>query len=104
MEDNKQQINVNVSAEVVEGTYSNLAIISHSQSEFIVDFIRILPGVQKANVKSRIVLTPDNAKRLLFALNDNIQKFEAEFGEIKIAKSATPAAPVMTFKGSKGEA
>ena len=73
---NQNQIQVELTDEVAQGTYSNLAIIAHSSSEFIIDFIRIVPGTQKAKVKSRIILTPDNAKRLLFALQDNVQKFE----------------------------
>jgi hypothetical protein len=77
MESQKQnQIQVELTDEIAQGTYANLAIIAHSSSEFILDFIRIVPGVQKAKVKSRIILAPDNAKRLLFALQDNIQKFE----------------------------
>ena len=79
MENNNQkqnQIQVELTDEVAQGTYANLAIIAHSSSEFIIDFIRIVPGAQKANVKSRIIMTPDNAKRLMFALQDNIQKFE----------------------------
>lgn len=81
---NNNQLNIELSAETAEGTYSNLAVISHSTSEFIVDFVRVMPGVPKAPVKSRIILTPENAKRLLKALNDNIKKFESHFGEIKI--------------------
>ena len=85
--DNKQnpenQLNIELSAEVAEGTYSNLAIISHSSSEFVIDFIRIMPGTPKANVKSRIILTPEHAKRLLFALQDNISKYEQQHGKIK---------------------
>ena len=73
---NQNQIQVELTDEIAQGTYSNLAIIAHSSSEFILDFIRIVPGTQKAKVKSRIILTPDNAKRLLFALQDNMQKFE----------------------------
>jgi len=79
MENNNQkqnQIQVELTDEVAQGTYANLAIIAHSSSEFIIDFIRIVPGAQKAKVKSRIILTPDNAKRLMLALQDNIQKFE----------------------------
>lgn len=79
MDNNNQkqnQIQVELTDEIAQGTYSNLAIIAHSSSEFILDFIRVVPGTQKAKVKSRIILTPDNAKRLLFALQDNIQKFE----------------------------
>ena len=73
---NQNQIQVELTDETAQGTYANLAIIAHSSSEFILDFIRIVPGSQKAKVKSRIILTPDNAKRLLFALQDNIQKYE----------------------------
>ena len=81
--DQKQGINIELSEEIAEGTYSNLAIIAHSNAEFVVDFVRILPGVQKAKVKSRIVLTPQHAKRLFRALGDNLQKFEAQHGKIK---------------------
>ena len=77
------QINIELTEEIADGIYSNLAVISHSNAEFIVDFIRVLPGVQKAKVKSRIVLTPLHAKKLLNALADNINKFEAQYGKIK---------------------
>jgi hypothetical protein len=81
---NKQgQINIELDEEVADGTYSNLAIINHSVSEFIVDFINIMPGVPKAKVKSRIILTPQHAKRLTKALSDNVKKFEQAHGEIK---------------------
>ena len=70
------EIQVELSDEIAQGVYSNLAVIAHSSSEFIIDFIRILPGTPKAKVKSRIILTPDNAKRLLLALQDNLNKFE----------------------------
>ena len=75
--DNKSnEIQVELSEEMAQGTYANLAVIAHSASEFILDFIRVVPGTQKAQVKSRIILTPDNAKRLLLALQDNLKKFE----------------------------
>jgi predicted transcriptional regulator len=77
------QMNIELSEQVAEGIYSNLAIISHSNSEFIVDFIQILPGLPKAKVKSRIILTPQHAKRLVQALKDNIRKFEDQFGSIE---------------------
>lgn len=86
MEDNKkeqQQLNIELDETVADGTYSNLAIINHSVSEFIVDFINVMPGVPKAKVKSRIILTPQHAKRLTKALADNIQRFEEAHGEIK---------------------
>lgn len=78
------EINIELSEAVAEGTYSNMAVISHSTSEFVIDFIRIMPGVPKAQVKSRIILTPEHAKRLLMSLQDNISKYENMFGEIKI--------------------
>jgi hypothetical protein len=77
------QLNIELSEEVADGTYSNLAIINHSVSEFVVDFINVMPGVPKAKVKSRIVLTPQHAKRLMKALADNVARFEKAHGEIK---------------------
>lgn len=87
---NQNQINIELSEEIAEGTYSNLAIISHNHSEFVVDFIRILPNVPKAKVKSRIVLTPEHAKRLFQALGDNIKKYEGQFGAIQQKQDAFP--------------
>jgi hypothetical protein len=78
-----QQIDIELSEEIAEGIYSNLAIITHSQSEFVIDFIKMMPGVPKAKVKSRIVLTPQHAKRLVKALADNIATFEQMNGKIK---------------------
>ncbi|MGB1316113.1 MAG: DUF3467 domain-containing protein [Chitinophagales bacterium] len=80
---NPNQLNIELTEEIADGIYSNLAVISHSNAEFIVDFIRVLPGVQKAKVKSRIILTPLHAKKLLGALADNVKKFEAQHGKIK---------------------
>jgi hypothetical protein len=77
------QINIELSEEIAEGIYSNLAMIAHSNSEFVIDFIRLMPGVPKARVKSRVIITPEHAKRLLAALKDNIEKYEASFGPIK---------------------
>jgi len=77
------QINIELDEKVAEGTYSNLAIINHSVSEFVVDFVSIMPGTPKSKVKSRIILTPQHAKRLLKALGDNVHKFEQAHGEIK---------------------
>ena len=94
MENQKQnQLTIELSPEVAEGTYSNLAIISHSTSEFVLDFVRLMPGAPKANVKSRIILTPEHAKRLLFALQDNIAKFEQHNGKIKVGEQQ-PIPPV----------
>jgi hypothetical protein len=72
----QNQIQVELTDDIAQGTYANLAIIAHSPSEFIIDFIRIVPGIQKAKVQSRIILTPDNARRLLLALQENVQRFE----------------------------
>lgn len=80
----KQQLDIELNHEVAQGTYANLAIISHSTSEFIVDFVRIMPGIPKAEVKSRIILTPEHAKRLMLALQDNIRKFEQNNGTIRM--------------------
>ncbi|MEJ2003388.1 MAG: DUF3467 domain-containing protein [Cyclobacteriaceae bacterium] len=99
---NPNQINIELTEEVAEGVYANLAMIAHSNSEFVIDFIRLMPGVPKAKVKSRIVITPEHAKRLLHALNDNIKKYEETFGPIKKTDEA-PKFP-MNFGGTVGEA
>ena len=78
-----QQLNIEISEEVSEGTYSNLVIITHSHAEFIVDFVNVMPGTPKSKVKSRIILTPQHAKRFLKALDDNILRFEEAHGKIK---------------------
>lgn len=98
----KNQINIELPEEIAEGEYANLAMIAHSNSEFVIDFIRLMPGVPKAKVKSRIVITPEHAKRLLGALADNVKKFEANFGEIKKSDEA-PKFPI-NFGGTVGEA
>jgi len=82
-EKKKGNINIELSPEMAEGTYSNLAVINHSNSEFVIDFVNIMPGFPKAKVKSRIVLTPQHAKRFAQALIDNINRFESQVGEIK---------------------
>jgi hypothetical protein len=101
--DNKQEqsnIQIELTDEVAQGIYSNLAIIAHSSSEFVVDFVRLLPGVPKAKVQSRIILTPEHAKRLMLALIDNIKKYESQSGEIKLPQTGFPT-PIM---GPIGEA
>lgn|SRR5690554_4392409 len=82
----KGQINIELDENMAQGIYSNLAIINHSQSEFVVDFVSIMPGAPKSKVKSRIILTPQHAKRLLKALKDNIKRFENAHGDIKDAE------------------
>ena len=86
----EKKLNIKLSPEVAEGVYANLTIISHSPSEFVMDFIRMMPGMQEAQVKSRVVMTPDQAKKLLFALENNIKQYEKQFGTINL-----PGGPVL---------
>ncbi len=92
---NENQINIELTEEVAEGTYSNLAVITHSQSEIVSDFIQMMPGVPKAKVRSRIIMTPENAKRYMRALIENVQKYEQQFGAIK--EGGAPQMPPMNF-------
>ncbi|ASB49796.1 MULTISPECIES: DUF3467 domain-containing protein [Marinilabiliaceae] len=105
MEDTKKkpQLKIELNEEIGQGIYSNLAIISHSPSEFVLDFVRVMPGVPKAQVKSRIVLTPEHAKRLLHALKDNINRFEQQHGPIKNIEPQGGVNP-MGFGGPVGQA
>ena len=89
-QDNNGQLQIELSPEVAEGVYSNLALIAHSSAEVLIDFIRVLPGTPKANVKARVLLAPEHAKRLLFALQDNIAKYERAFGKINLPGNDTP--------------
>ncbi|MBR4774574.1 MAG: DUF3467 domain-containing protein [Bacteroidales bacterium] len=91
---NNKQINIEISPEMAGGIYSNLAVITHSQSEFVLDFVQMMPGVPKPKVASRIVMTPEHAKRLLMALHENVSKYESENGEIKIRKQGMTIAPL----------
>jgi len=106
MEDKKQQnqINIELNEEIGQGTYANLAVITHSTSEFVLDFVRIMPGLPKAKVQSRIILTPEHAKRLLGALQDNVNKFESIHGKIKVSNNK-PGNPIpMNFGGPAAQA
>ena len=94
----EKELKIEIKPEVAKGTYSNLAIITHSHSEFIIDFATMLPGLPKARVKSRIVLTPEHAKRLLLSLQENINRYESNVGKINI-----PTKVVDPF-GHKGNA
>ncbi|MCQ2343177.1 MAG: DUF3467 domain-containing protein [Paludibacteraceae bacterium] len=96
----EEKLNINLTPEMAEGVYANLAIIAHSSSEFVVDFVRMMPGLKQANVKSRIILTPEHAKKLLFALQDNVNKYEQQFGKIQINGNPTPGSTIpMPFNG-----
>jgi hypothetical protein len=100
---NPGQLSIELSEELAQGIYSNLAVITHSPAEFVIDFIRIMPGVLKAQVKSRIILTPEHAKRLVAALHDNISKYESVHGPIREVKGSGPVMPV-TFGGPSAQA
>ncbi len=96
----EQKLSINLTPEMAEGTYSNLAIIAHSHSEFVLDFVRMMPGQKSANVQSRIIMTPDNAKKLLFALQENIAKYEKLNGTIQIKGTPAPGSTIpMSFGG-----
>ncbi len=98
----ENQLNIELSEEMSEGVYANLVMIAHSNTEFVLDFIRIMPGVPKAKVKSRVIITPEHAKRLLAALKDNIRKYEETFGGIR--QTEENFSLPMTFGGQIGEA
>jgi hypothetical protein len=104
MENNNPPIDIEISDEIADGTYSNFAIITHSNTEVIVDFVRLMPGVPKGKVKSRIILAPQHAKRLLFTLGDNIAKFEHTFGEIELDENDSNSAIPLNFGGQTGQA
>jgi len=103
MEEKKDlnQMNIEISEEIADGIYSNLAIISHSNQEFVLDFVRMMPNIPKAKVKSRIILSPSHAKRLMLALEENIRKFEEQHGPIK--EGGVPMPPI-TFNIPSAEA
>lgn len=100
-DDQNNQIQIELPDDIAQGIYSNLAIIAHSSSEFVIDFVRILPGMPKAKVQSRIVITPEHAKRLLYALNENINRFESQNGAIQVDN---PAGFLPPINGPIGEA
>ncbi len=105
--ENQNQLQIELKPEIAGGVYSNLALLTHSNNEFIMDFVQMLPGMPKAQVASRVIMAPEHAKRLLFALQDNIQKYEAQFGQIKIQQA--PAQPkdgstIAPFNIKKGDA
>lgn len=99
MQPQEQKIDIHLSEEIAQGVYSNLAIITHSHTEFILDFVALMPGLPKGAVRSRIILTPQNTKRLLFALQDNVQKFEQKNG--KIVDNQQDIIPILGHTGGK---
>ena len=99
-ENRQGQFQIELPADVAQGDYANFAIITHSSSDFVLDFARVLPGVPKAQVKSRVILAPEHAKRLLMALQENIVRYEREFGSIKLPnQEPRTSAPVNVNKG-----
>ncbi|MFI3295542.1 MAG: DUF3467 domain-containing protein [Rikenellaceae bacterium] len=94
---NSPEIDVEISAEIALGTYSNLAIISHSTSEFVLDFVRMMPGMSKSQVQSRIILTPEHTKRLMLMLQENIARYESMLGKIELHLPESPT--IRTFGG-----
>lgn len=101
---NKNQLNIELKEDIAQGKYANLAIITHSSSEFVVDFVGVMPGVPKAQVVSRVIMTPEHAKRLMMALSDNIKKFESMHGPIKNIESVGGATLPLNFGGPTAEA
>lgn len=89
-QDNKNQIQIQLRPEIADGKYSNLAMIGHTPNDFLIDFIFAAPGMPQAPVVSRVIMTPENAKKLMLALSDNIKKFETQFGEIKLHNNLGP--------------
>lgn len=99
MAEENKQLDIELRPEVARGSYANLAVITHSSSEFILDFIQMMPGIPKPTVNSRVIMTPEHAKRLLRALMDNVQKYESQFGDIKLPGSSTVMPNMGGFKG-----
>ena len=93
------QLQIELKEEVAQGTYANLAIITHSSSEFVLDFVRVLPGLPKAGVQSRVILAPEHAKRLQRALEENIAKYERAFGPIRLQEDGVVTPPILDIKG-----
>ena len=103
--EHQNQIEIELNDEIADGIYSNLAIISHSSSEFVIDFVRVMPNTPKAKVKARIVLTPEHAKRLLYALQENVSKYEMQFGPVRDSEGGGEySLPIPINFGSTGEA
>ena len=101
---NSKKLNIDLPEDEAQGVYSNLAVITHSPVEFVVDFAQIMPGMKQAKVRSRIILAPHHAKRLLQALNENVQRFEKQQGPIQAPKGNQDPAMPLTFSGPQGEA
>jgi len=99
--DQQQQLNIELTEEMADGTYANLAIITHSFAEFVMDYVNVMPNMPKAKVKARVVMTPQHAKRLMKALIENVKRFEAQYGAIK---DQDQVALPFNFNGPTGQA
>ena len=100
MDQNNNQLQITIAPDVAQGRYANLAVIGHSQTEFILDFASVMPGQKNANVVSRIILAPEHAKRLLAALQENVGKYEQQFGPINVRSNNNPGMP-LSFGGGE---
>lgn len=96
--ENKNVLNIDIPADVMDGVYSNMTVVSHSQEEFVIDFVRLVPGSNKARVKSRVVMSPVNAKRTLAALQENLMKYEAQYDSIKLPERKQAGTIIAPFK------
>ena len=98
----EQKLNINIAPDKAQGVFANLALIAHTPTEFVMDFAQIMPGIQQANVVSRIVITPDQAKKILLALQNNIAQYEKKFGKIEPIGGAVPGSTLpITFPGGE---
>ncbi len=106
MDNNKptKELGFEISKEVAAGNYSNLAIITHSGSEFFIDFAKVMPAMPKASIATRVIMTPEHAKRLFLALRDNLSKYESQFGEIKLHNNTPKGTIPMGFGPNTAEA
>ncbi len=103
-EQKQQGLQIELTPDVAQGNYANFAIITHSSSDFVLDFARVLPGLPKAQVKSRVILAPEHAKRLLGALQENIMRYEQAFGTIKLPNQPQQGRTIAPFNVGNGEA
>lgn len=98
------QLQIELTPDVAHGVYANLAMVAHGSSEVVFDFIKMLPGMPKASVQSRVVMAPEHAKRLLMALEDNLRRYEQTFGPIRVPEAQAKGRTIAPFPSNKGEA
>ena len=100
----QQGLQIEIPQNVAQGEYANFAVITHGSGDFVIDFARVLPGVSKAQACSRVIMAPEHAKRLLLALNENVMRYEVEFGQIKLPNQEHGGIKLDAFDQTKGEA